>query len=102
MRYECPDNKVKLNRIKMPRKNYQEPKIEATVNGLKCIAQVDTGADITGIPPHLVTQKNMTGLCYNVETSTKQSQLLSEAEIMLEVEGEAGPQASSCRLVYIA
>ena len=36
----------------MPMKSYQEPKFEAIVNGLKCIAQVDTGADITGIPPH--------------------------------------------------
>ena len=62
------------------------------MKGLKCIAQVDTRADITGILPPLVTQKNMTGLYYNVETSTKQSQLLSEAEIMLEVEGECTKQ----------
>ena len=64
-------------------KNYQEHKFEAIVNGLKCIAQVDTGADVTGIPLHLVTQKNMTGLYHNAEISTKQSQLLSETEIML-------------------
>ena len=56
MRYECPENKVNKQK-KMPMKSYQEPKFEAIVNGLKCIAQVDTGADITGIPPHLVTHK---------------------------------------------
>ena len=28
MWYECPENKVKLNRIKMPMKNYQEPKLK--------------------------------------------------------------------------
>lgn len=92
MRYECPENKVKLNRIKMLTNNYEEPKFEAMVNDVRCTAHVDTGADITGIPPHLVTQKHLTGLYYNVETSTKQSQLLREAEVMMEVDGQCTKQ----------
>ena len=68
MKYDSPNNRVQMYRIRLPIRNYVEPEFKAKVNGIDCPA-TDTEVHITTRPPNFIDQNHFTGKYYSVMIS---------------------------------
>ena len=90
IRRDCQE-KHSLRRVRSPNPHLPELKRQGSINGEPCSFHLDTGADITAIPPNFVKQTQYRGEVYNIQLGNLRHECMQMAEIMLEVEGKTRP-----------